>query len=221
MLQVAIFQALTLTAPDNVLALYAATSEQSSSVSESLPLWQLIAVRGTRLWWLRLGAELSVTNQSCSSRCGALPSKKIGNQHPYFMMTNESEDNGTHSLQSSLEASEDQLTELRLAYETYLRRMAQLLTSRTTAYDAVEQVRCTQGNAPGGWDPLLPLRFLRWPCTAVLGWLAHRCHELPSSRSDLLRITYNRSGPSGLGGLLAVSVASPCRPATCPECTHL
>ena len=47
MLQVAIFQALTLTAPDNVLALYAATSEQSSSVSESLPLWQLIAVRGT------------------------------------------------------------------------------------------------------------------------------------------------------------------------------
>ncbi|GAB4820379.1 hypothetical protein N2152v2_007425 [Parachlorella kessleri] len=101
---VAIFQALTLTAPDNVLALYAATSEQSSSVAESLPLWQLIA--------------------------------------------------------SSLEASEDQLTELRLAYETYLRRMARLLTSRNTAYEAVEQVSSLSllslGDEEGPSAPLPP-----------------------------------------------------------------
>lgn len=44
--QVTIFQALTHTAPDNVLAVYAAITEQSSSVAESLPRWQLIAVGG-------------------------------------------------------------------------------------------------------------------------------------------------------------------------------
>lgn len=41
------FQALTLTAPDNVLALYTAGAEQGSSVAENLPRWQNIAVRCT------------------------------------------------------------------------------------------------------------------------------------------------------------------------------